>query len=875
MTDERYSRQDRKKQSQKNSGKIKKNRKGIWKKVMIALSVFMVVLLIAGAISVFAIMRDAPEIDRDQLVIGQNPTIVDVNGEEVETSLQGSEDREYVSLDEIPPMVREAFIAVEDVRFYDHFGVDLRRIGGAVLANISDGFGAEGASTITQQLVKNLYLDFDKSITRKLQEQYMAVQLERQFTKDQILEMYLNAIYFGDGKYGVATAADHFYSKNLDELTINEAALLAGIPQRPTAHNPIVNPETSENRRNTVINRMFSAGFISEEEAEQARNISVEESLNVNTSSSDNGYRYQAYIDQVVKEVENIDGIESSDIYTSGMTIHTNLNTNIQQYVEDVMNDSSNFNDDIMQGGLTILDTKSSQVYAIGGKRGGSTGMRELSFANEPKQLGSTAKPIYAYGPGIEYEQWSTWHQFDDSPHEYSDGGGSFSNFDSQFLGNITMREALYKSQNIPAVKAIQDIGTDRSQSFAEGLGIESEYVTESYALGTNDVSTYDAAAAYAAFGNGGDYTEPYTVRKVEFTDGQEIDLTPDTSQAMEDYTAYMVTDMLKDVLTRGTATDGLADVSGVPIAGKTGSQGIDSDTREQINIPSEARGIKDSWFIGYSTELTAAVWTGYDRISDPDIDWININYHYSRTIFGQVMRQAHEGLSPSDFNRPDSVVRVGVEKSTGLLPSEFTPDSEIIQELFVRGTEPTDESEEFFEVEPVSGLTAEYIEDEDLIFTEWQYPEELIDDVSFRLEVQEPGEDDFREIDTMKDLQYQLSGPEPGETYAIRVTALSDEFDDIESEPQSVQVTIPEEEPEEDEEEDEEENGENENNNGNNDNENNNENNNGNNNNGNQPNNNQGNNQNNEEENDSDEENETVETSESNNEAAEEADNN
>lgn len=797
MTEERYSRQERKKQTANKSAKPKKSKKGIWKKIMVALSVFLVVLLIAGAFSVYAIMRDAPEIDRDQLVIAQNPTIMDINDQEVQTSLQGAEDREYVNIDDIPPLVREAFIAVEDVRFYDHFGVDLRRIGGAVMANISDGFGAEGASTITQQLVKNLYLDFDKSITRKLQEQYMAVQLERQFTKDQILEMYLNAIYFGDGKYGVGTAADYYLSKSLDELTIEEAALLAGIPQRPNAHNPINNPETSENRRNTVINRMLSAGFISESEAEAARSVPVEESVNVNTSSSDHGYRFQAYIDQVIEEVEAIEGVEISDIYTSGMTIYTNLDPDIQAYVEEVMNDSSNFRDEIQQGGITILDTETSQVHAIGGKRGGSTGSREFSFATAPQEIGSTAKPIFSYGPGIEYNQWSTWHQFTDEPHEYS-SGQSINNFDRSFMGDMTMREALYRSRNIPAVKAIQEIGVNDAHQFAERLGIFTEENNESHALGANQVSTFDIAASYAAFGNGGTFNEPHTVRKVSFPDGYEIEINRDTHQAMEDYTAYMMTDMLKDVLTRGTASGGQANVPGVPVAGKTGSTGFDQDNRDRFNIPSGA--IKDSWFVGYSTNLTAAVWTGYDTGRESEINWGNTDYTHARSIFGSVMTRAHDGRSPSDFSRPDSVVSVSVEKSTGLLPSDFTPDNEIVTELFVRGTEPSEESEEFFEVEAVSGLTAEYIEEEDLIFTEWQYPDERLSEVSFRLEVQEPDQD-FREIDTMKDMQYQFSGPLPGETYTIRVTAVSDEFDDIESEPQTVQVTIPEEEPEEEEE--------------------------------------------------------------------------
>jgi penicillin-binding protein 1A len=762
------------------------------KKAILVLMILLLIGVIAGGISAFAIIRGAPDLDHEQLTLAQNPEILDMDGEVV-TTLESSENRRSADIEEVPEVMKDAVLSIEDARFYDHFGIDLRRVGGAVVANFRSGFGSEGASTITQQVVKNLYFDFDKTITRKLQEQYLAVQLEQHYTKDQILEMYVNAIYFSDGRYGIVEAANYYFSKDLSELNIEDAALLAGIPQRPTAHNPFNHPEAAENRRNTVIDRMVHYDKISEQEGEQAKSVPIEEQLE--KSERETG-QYQSYIDEVLNEVENIDGIESSDIYTGGMTIHTNLDQDLQEHVETVMQSDEyiQFPDEYMQAGITLMNTKNGQVHAIGGMREEAEAARGYNWATNPsRQAGSTSKPIFAYGPAIDNEQWSTYHQLTDEPHQYSDADNTpVTNFNSDsYRGDVSIREALKDSLNIPAVKALQETGLNNAEEFAERLGIEVETMVESYALGANGTSSFEMAGAYGAFGNQGNFNEPHTVRQVEFPDGQIIDMSPEETRAMNDYTAFMVSDMLRDVLTDGTASR--LQLGDYDAAGKTGSSNFTPEDRDRYNIPSG--GQPDAWFVGYSPELTASVWTGYPSHADGYISRDNNEHHISMDIFEAVMNYSHEGMDTENFHQPDSVVEVAIEESTGLLPSSDTPESEIIREYFVRGTEPESVSEEF-ESEDASGiqnLSASYNEENNSIDIEWSFPEDELESFSLLVEASVSGSDSFTTVDTTKQMSSSISDPDSGETYTIRVTPV-DEDNESAGDSSSVEVTVPDE---------------------------------------------------------------------------------
>ncbi|WP_377888835.1 transglycosylase domain-containing protein [Alkalihalobacillus sp. R86527] len=323
------SRQERRKmKNPKEKGKKKKGKKGTFKKILLSLVVLFLIGIAVGGITAIAYINNAPELDPDSLANPQSSVILDRDDEEVQT-LAGSKSREVAKIDEIPDVVKNAFISVEDTRFYKHFGIDPRRIGGAVLANFKNGFGAEGASTITQQVIKNSLLTSEKSLERKVQEAYLSIKLEQQYTKDQILEMYVNKIYFGNGAWGVVDAAETYFDKNIteDELTPGEAALLAGLPQRPTAYDPFDHPEVAEERRNTVLSLMKKQGVITAEEAKKYSAIKVSDMV-VQSNKDKTGEQYKVFIDRVVKELQERKDISEKDIYSGGLTIHTTLDTN-------------------------------------------------------------------------------------------------------------------------------------------------------------------------------------------------------------------------------------------------------------------------------------------------------------------------------------------------------------------------------------------------------------------------------------------------------------------------------------------------------------------------------------------------------------------
>jgi penicillin-binding protein 1A len=803
MDNTRAGRRQARKQSNKKSISPKK---GLWKKIFLTLVTLGAIMMIAGGITIFAMIQGAPPLDEDKLMLSQGSQFFDQDDVFV-SQLDSTERRVNVSIQDVPQVLEDAFIAVEDIRFREHFGIDIRRLFGAVRANITEGFGAEGASTITQQLVKNLFLNEQKQLTRKVQEQYLAIQLEQNYSKDQILEMYLNQIYLGSGVYGVELASRTYFNKSVGELSLADAALLAGIPRRPSFYDPTKNPEAAESRRNLVLSLMEQHGKISSEEAQEAMAIPLEDQLVLTDRES---YKYEAFYNQVLAELEEMDGITINDIYNAGLKIYTTLDVDAQEHVEQVLQ-TDDFvtvypdNEDFTAA-VTLLDTKTGQIKALGSGREDTGHERGYNLAtDERRQPGSTIKPILDYGPAIEYLQWSTAHQIVDEPHTYSDANSTpIRNFDRKYQGSMTMRRALALSRNVTAVKALQEVGVERAQTFAEGIGIpfelrENETVMpEAYGLGgfNTGVTTKELAGAYAAFGNSGKYTEPYTIRKIEFPDGRIINMEPESDVAMNDYTAYMITDMLKTAVTDGTG--GVANIPGLPMAGKTGTTNFPSDIRESRGYPEGA--VPDIWFSGYTTNYTLSVWTGFKRQSDD----LSNNYFPSgsnqrqaaQQIFKSIMQEISADIETEDFSMPNSVVRLAVERSTGLLPSDFTPQSEIIYELFVRGNEPTRVSEQFNKLDAPQDLLASYEEEANQIIVSWNYSEEHADKVTFEIQVAIDGGNP-QTLDRQKDMQYIFGDPEPGSSYVFTVTAISDEDSDLRSDPASVEVKIEEEEEE------------------------------------------------------------------------------
>ncbi|SFE34676.1 PBP1A family penicillin-binding protein [Alteribacillus iranensis] len=816
MSDNYRSRTERRKAQEttkrKNKPKKTKSNKPIWKKIVISLLIALVLLMGAGIAGAAIIISGAPPLDPDELVFSQAAEIYDQNDEEV-TRLQSSENRDLVDIDNVPEHAKAAFVAVEDVRFYDHFGIDIKRLFGAVAANFTEGFGAEGASTITQQVVKNAFLSQEKTITRKVQEQYLAVRLEQQYSKNQILEMYLNLIYFNKGAHGIGEAASVYFNKSdVSELTIEDAALLAAIPRRPSYYDPTINPQEAKDRRDMIINLMVEHGFISEQDGETAKQVTIEQQIDFNPPQNDPVY--DSFISQVQSELEQIDGITTNDLYTAGLKVYTTLDTDAQKYAEQVIQTNeyiSHYPDsEEFQVGFTLLDTESGAIKAMVGNRQSQDVSRGFNYAaRSSAQPGSTIKPILDYGPAIEYNKWSTYHQIEDSPHQYSNGG-DIRNYSGTYSGNVSMREALVRSLNIPAVKALQQTGLERAGDFARNLGIPVEQVYESYALGgfSNGVSSLDMAGAYAAFGNGGMYTEPYTVRKIEFPDGRVMELEPSSERVMQDYTAYMITDVLKDVVTDPRGTGRAANIPGLPLAGKTGTTNFTNEEHQKFNIP--AGGDPDVWFTGYTTQYTAAVWTGFSGNRGENY-LINNESNIAKEVFRLIMSHVSENVETPDFTKPESVEEIAIDVNTGRRASAFTPSSQTVTELFVKGTGPEaipqpEEEEEDPESEPneITGLNAVYEEESDTIQVTWNYNQEELEELAFQVEHQVDNSG-YETISTQNEMSFSLTGPEQGTTHRFRVTVIDGEGPNA-STSAEVQVNVPDPDAEEETEEDEEE---------------------------------------------------------------------
>ncbi|WP_077065125.1 transglycosylase domain-containing protein [Gracilibacillus massiliensis] len=651
------------------------NQKGFLK-LLLALFLFPLSFVIIAGITGFALIEDTPPLTKEQLENAQTSIIYDMNGNKI-ANISGEEHRLSVDIKDIPMNVQNAFIAIEDARFRDHGGIDIKRIAGAAIANVKEGWGAEGGSTITQQVVKNAYLSPEKTLKRKAQEAYLAIQMEEDYTKDEILEMYLNKIYFGNGAYGIGAASEVYFNKDVSELSVAEAALLAGLPQRPSGYDPYVNPELANDRRDIVLASMEKNNFISTEEKEEAKATELDNLLH----RQKNKQQYQYFIDHVVEELK-AKGIEETDIYSGGLKIYSTLDPDAQSYTEETMTgtDIIPFPNDNFKSGVVLLDTKTGAIRAIGGNRNPQELdiQKGFNYATDIKrQPGSTIKPILDYGPLIEYQQKSTYYQIKDE--ELEIGDKTFKNYDDSFHGMVSMREALVKSYNIPAIKAFLEVENDQAKEFAANLGINLEHAYPSYAIGgfgdDDGVSPLNMAGAYAAFGNQGEYHQPYSVTKVEYPTGEITEYQSEAIQAMSDFTAYMITDMLRDVVQRGTGT--LANIDGLPLAGKTGT----------TNGPEGIKnGSTDSWFVGYTTEYTAAVWTGYETTSQEQYI-TKEDARISKLLFKEIVSEVSKDVDTEPFIQPSTVKKIDIDKRNGKKASAHTPSNSRITELFVEGS--------------------------------------------------------------------------------------------------------------------------------------------------------------------------------------------
>nr|WP_295973292.1 PBP1A family penicillin-binding protein [uncultured Bacillus sp.] len=774
MTEKYQTREERRKQleAQKSKNKSGKKRKkgSIIKRIFLALVTLGIIGIIIGA-AVFAYMvKDTPKLNADALKAAIPSEVYDINGDVV--TEVGTQKLDYVEYNDIPELVRNAIIATEDSRFFKHHGVDPIRLGAAVIANFTNGFGSEGASTITQQVVKMNFLTPEKTLSRKAQEAWLSIQLERKYTKEEIFELYVNKVFMSERTVGIATASEVYFGKPLSELNLAEAALIAGMPQSPNNYNPFNNPDKAEKRRNIVLSLMHQHGYITEAEMKEAKKVPVTASLvpEDKRDKSSANVPYDSYIGQVIKEIE--EKYPELNVYTDGLKIHTGLDKNAQEYVDKIMYEGEivPFPDEKFQTGITLLDTKTGELRALGGNRNKDIDFG-LNYATSfPRQPGSTIKPILDYGPAIEYLKWGTYQTIVDEPYKYSTGQ-TINNWDGSHLGSLSMREALARSRNVPALKALKAAGLDNARDFANGLGFDLEEVLESYSIGALETTTLQMAGAYSAFGNNGYYTEPHAVKEIELRDGTKINMTPKTEVAMSDYTAFMITDMLKSVVNSSYGTGRVANVSGLPMAGKTGTTNYSSEELRKYDLSKGA--VPDAWFAGYTTNYTAVIWTGYEQRKNA-LETTS-EQQIAMKIFKNLMKYVSKDVNTVDFTVPKTVQKVKMEKGSNppKLAGPYTPEDQIIYEWAVKGNAPSAISEKYTQLQGPSDLNASYDPNSKEIILSWSY-DGATEGAKFLVNVSFNGGAE-QTLTTTSQKSLRMPVTEPG-SYTFTVTAIIDE---------------------------------------------------------------------------------------------------
>lgn len=638
------------------------------KYVAIAAISFFLLLFVLGALIFGYYAMKAPTLSEKDLVATTSSKIYD-NKNNLIADL-GAEKRINVTANEIPTDLVNAIIAIEDHRFFNHRGVDIVRIGGSFLHNLHGG--SQGGSTLTQQLIKLTYFSTsasDRTLSRKIQEAWLATQLEKKATKQEILTYYVNKVFMANGNYGMQTAAKSYYGKDLKDLSLPQLALLAGMPQAPNQYDPYSHPEAAQQRRNLVLKEMLDMKSISNKQYEAAVNTPVTDGLQSLSSSSS----YPAYMDNYLKEViEQVEEETGYNLLTTGMDVYTNVDTEAQKKLWDIYNTDEyvNYPDDEMQVASTVIDVNNGKVIAQLGSRHQSS---NVSFGTNQavetnRDWGSSMKPITDYAPALEHEEYtSTAATITDEPYNFPHSSTPFYNWDRSYYGSITMTYAIQQSRNVPAVKALEKVGLKKAKKFLNGLGIDYPEMVYANAISSNTsdssnkygASSEKMAAAYAAFANGGTYYKPKYVSRVVFSDGTTKEFDSEGTRAMKATTAYMMTDMMKTVLMAGIGTN--AAISGVYQAGKTGTSNYSDNELSKLTKNSSYSSFvaPDESFVGYTPEYAMAVWTGYSNRLTPVLD---NGMKVATDVYRQMMLYLanNNNSGHTDWTQPSGLYRSG-----------------------------------------------------------------------------------------------------------------------------------------------------------------------------------------------------------------------
>ena len=708
-----------------NTPKDKKAKQKKGKKIFKICLIIFFALCILGFIAVGLfigyIIKKAPTFNPENLYKQESSIFYDINGDVYATL--GSEKRENVTYDELPEVLVNAIVATEDSRFFQHNGVDWARFLKATFFQLLGKSDAGGASTITMQVSKNDVTQDTtstgiKGIIRKFTDVYMSLeQIEKKYTKEQIMEFYVNSYYLGGGASGVEQACQTYFGKSVSEINLAEASIIAGLFQLPGAYDPLVYPEKTEIRRKTVLNLMVRHGYITEEEKDAALAIPVQDLL-VGEAKTSNNEKNLGFINTVVEQLIAEFGEEKGNPYTNSMEVWTTMDSEKQDHINKIMSGETwDWENDEVTAGIAAIDTKTGAIVAIGGSDGGrKIVQRGFNSATKiKKQIGSTSKPLYDYAPGIEYENWSTYQPFTDEKYAYSNGT-EINNWDVKYEGFLTARTALAHSRNVSALKAFQANKNSNIKKFVTSVGLHPEIeggsIHEAHAIGGyNGEAPLSMAAAYASFGNGGYYIEPYSYTKVVFRSNDEVvEKQINKTKAMGEDTAYMVYDMLISSAKYGLGNQ--SNINGATFGAKTGTSNFDDATKKAKGLPDNA--INDYWVTGVSPDYAISVWYGYTKVyqrKDPEAKdyckncYNTINEIYHRKLFQAVAKGFFK--KGSTISMPSSVVKVEVENETypAMLPSEYTPKDMKVTELFKKGTEPTEVSSRYARLDNVTNL--------------------------------------------------------------------------------------------------------------------------------------------------------------------------
>ncbi|HHA8970912.1 TPA: penicillin-binding protein PBP1A [Streptococcus pneumoniae] len=627
------------------------------------LSLVIAAIVLGGGVFFYYVSK-APSLSESKLVATTSSKIYD-NKNQLIADL-GSERRVNAQANDIPTDLVKAIVSIEDHRFFDHRGIDTIRILGAFLRNLQSN-SLQGGSTLTQQLIKLTYFSTstsDQTISRKAQEAWLAIQLEQKATKQEILTYYINKVYMSNGNYGMQTAAQNYYGKDLRELSLPQLALLAGMPQAPNQYDPYSHPEAALDRRNLVLSEMKGQGYISAEQYEKAINTPITDGLQSLKSVNS----YPAYMDNYLKEV--IDQVEQETGYnllTTGMDVYTNVDQEAQKHLWDIYNSDQyvSYPDDDLQVASTVVDVSNGKVIAQLGARHQAS---NVSFGTNQavetnRDWGSSMKPITDYAPALEYGVYdSTASIVHDVPYNYPGTDTPLYNWDHVYFGNITIQYALQQSRNVTAVETLNKVGLDRAKTFLNGLGIDYPSMHYANAISSNTTesnkkygaSSEKMAAAYAAFANGGIYHKPMYINKIVFSDGSEKEFSDAGTRAMKETTAYMMTEMMKTVLTYGTGRG--AYLPWLPQAGKTGTSNYTDEEIEKY-IKNTGYVAPDEMFVGYTRKYSMAVWTGYSNRLTPIV---GDGFLVAAKVYRSMMTYLSEGSNPEDWNIPEGLYRNG-----------------------------------------------------------------------------------------------------------------------------------------------------------------------------------------------------------------------